>query len=92
MGKKKKKQIDPFIENKIRYRKEFNCDITLREPDGYRMLFDDVTEKLYDIDKYSYDELNEMMEECFKTGKNVLLEACIDKEIERKVTPPWIDL
>lgn len=24
------------------------------------------------------------------TGKNVLLEACIDKEIERKATPPWI--
>ena len=37
MGKKKKKQIDPFIENKIRYRKEFNCDITLREPDGYQI-------------------------------------------------------
>lgn len=33
--------MDPFVKNKIRYRKEFNCDITLREPDGYRMLFNE---------------------------------------------------
>lgn len=29
--------MDPFIKNQIRYDKEFNCIIQLREPDGYQI-------------------------------------------------------
>lgn len=90
MGKKKKTQKELFAKKLTRYRNEFNCEYTLREPDGYQMLFDRVEEKLYDMEKYSIDELDEMMDEAFKTGKNVLLEACKDKEMKREITPPWM--
>lgn len=70
-----------MLEKMLKYKKKFDCAIRIDEPSGNSLILDAGRKSFY-IDCSNVDDLEDMITQSLKTGKNILLEKSKMNEVK----------